>query len=91
VFSESRLCPRAHGKKIIETQVFVKRFPAPPASAKEKPLAEMAATVHFDPMLNQEIAIDLKVNPEAVRRARQALTEHAGCFWMRQPEARTWN
>ena len=25
--------------------------------------------------------------PEAVRRAGRALTDHAGCFWMRQPAA----
>lgn len=43
--------------------------------------------MHFDLMLNQEIAIDLKAKAEAVRRARRALTEHAGCFWMRQPDA----
>ena len=55
--------------------------------AKEKPLAETAATMHFDLMLDQEIAIDLKAKPEAVRRARRGLTEHAGCFWMRQGAA----
>jgi hypothetical protein len=38
-------------------------------------------------MPEQEIVLDLKAKPEAVHRARRALTEHPGCFWMRQPEA----
>lgn len=52
-----------------------------------KRLAKMPLPVHFDYMLDQEISMELKAPPEAVRRAGRALTEHAGCFWMRQPGA----
>ena len=38
-------------------------------------------------MKKQEEAIEPVVPPEAMRRARRALTEHAECFWMRQPGA----
>ena len=43
--------------------------------------------VHFDLMLDQANSVDLDAPPEALRRARRALTDHAGCFWMRQPAA----
>ena len=42
-------------------------------------------------MLDRKIRIELDVSPEALRRARLALTEYAGCFWMRQPAAPVQN
>jgi hypothetical protein len=49
----------------------------------------MKSPVHFDFMLDQAISgsDELHAPAEALRRARRALTEHAGCFWMRQPSA----
>ena len=38
-------------------------------------------------MLNSEITSEPTVPPEALHRARRALTEHPACFWMRQPAA----
>jgi len=43
--------------------------------------------VHFDLMLDQAISDELHAPAEALRRAGRALTDHAGCFWMRQPSA----
>ena len=43
--------------------------------------------MHFESMLDPEIATELIVSPEALHRSRSALTEYAACFWMRQPAA----
>ena len=51
------------------------------------PLAIVKEPVHFDAMEDQGHAIELKVPPEALRRAQSALTNCAACFWMRQPAA----
>src|ERR1035438_2938506 len=61
----------------------------PPTKSVWKLLAQMESPVHFDFMLDQAISDsdELHAPAEALRRARRALTEHAGCFWMRQPSA----
>lgn len=51
------------------------------------PLAIVTEPVHFDSMQDQGQAIETEVPPEALRRAKSALTDYAGCFWMRQPAA----
>ena len=51
------------------------------------PLAIVTEPGHFDSMQDQGQAIETEVPPEALRRAKSALTDYAGCFWMRQPAA----
>jgi hypothetical protein len=38
-------------------------------------------------MRGQQIATELNVSPEALRRARLALSRHAECFWTRRSDA----
>ena len=38
-------------------------------------------------MLDQAILVEPPAAPEALRRARLALRDHARCFWMRHPAA----
>jgi hypothetical protein len=47
----------------------------------------MPLPVHFNLVPDQEIPTEMTVPPEALRRARLALSRHPECFWTRRSDA----